>query len=377
MRAKFQSKEEQRKFFLDVKKATKMGSRKLSMLLDLKSRGGLESYTAARTSPELEIVRKLEEISGVKGNYEIVEVGRLVVKGKRKFMSMPVETAREVLKKRFGKNYFEVVIGMIDQGYKQEDILKKLREYNYKFDSSLISKAIGSLRTHDRVKYVDKLKLSDDLILKGIVQDGGRGLTVSFNIGKLYDKFVEKKISIEIEGLNKVRIYPFKNGKKLFHMTGKRIGFHLPPTVNLKHNSKVEIYINFKEFGFDKLDSIQDSDARILLKAALTRGFNLYPYRSTTGNLMGDIVLEYKNKIILIEITRARSDQIANWKLGQALLQKINYPSFEHFMVVRKGLLRKAHIKAMDYIGTKCVFTDFENDWENDVLEDVKNQIDS
>src|SRR3989338_1033674 len=144
MRAKFKSKEEQRKFFLDVKKATKMGSRKLSRLLDLKSRGGLESYTACRSSPVLEIVKKLEEISGVKGNYEIIDVGRFVVKGKRKFMSMSIETSKEVLKKRFGKNYFDIV-EMIDQRYKQEDILKKLREYNYKFDSSLISKAIGSL----------------------------------------------------------------------------------------------------------------------------------------------------------------------------------------------------------------------------------------
>jgi len=46
-------------------------------------------------------------------------------------------------------------------------------------------------------------------------------------------------------------------------------------------------------------------------------------------------------------------------------------------MVVRKGILRKSHIKAMDYIGTKYIFTDFGNDWENDVLESVKNQIGS
>ena len=92
---------------------------------------------------------------------------------------------------------------------------------------------------------------------------------------------------------------------------------------------------------------------------------------------MGDLVLQHKNRIILLEITRARSPQLANWKLGQALLQKINYPSFEHFMIVRKGLLRKSHIKAMDYIGTKYIFTDFENDWENNVLEVIKNQIDS
>jgi len=376
MRAKFQSKEEQRNFFLEVKRSTKMGSRKLSRLLGLDSRGGLESYTACRTSPDLDIVKKLEEISGVKGNYEIIEVGRLVVKGKRKFMPMPIETAREVLKKRFGRNYLGIV-KMIDNGYKQEDILKKLRKDNYRFDSSVISRAVGSLRTHNRIKYVEKLNLSDNLILRGIVQDGGRGLTVSFNIGSLYNKFAQKKIGIEIENPNKIRIYPFKNGKKLFHITGKRIGFHLPSTINLKHNTKVEIYLNFNEFGFDKIDSIQDNDARILLKVALTKGFSLYPYRSTTGNFMGDIVLQHNNKIILIEVTRARNDQNANWKLGQALLQKINYPSFEHFIVVRKGLLRKAHIKAMDYIGTKCIFTDFENDWENDVLENIKNQTGS
>jgi|SRR3989338_128242 len=376
MRAKFKSKEEQRKFFLDVKKATGMGSRKLSKLLGLGSRGGLESYTACRTTPELSIVKKLEEISGIKANCEEVHAGRLVIKGKRKFMSMSAEEANQILKNKFGKDYRKV-LKMIDEGYKQEDILKRLRDRKYRFDSSVISKAVGSIRTYNKTKYVDKLNFSDGLILRGLVQDGGRGLTVSFNIGSLYDKFVQKKIGIEIEGTDKIRIFPFKNGKKLFHMTGKRIGFSLPSTINLKHNSKVEIYLNFQEFGFDKLESVQDSDARILLKTALTQGFSLYPYRSTTGNLMGDIVLQYKNRTILIEITRARSDQLANWKLGQALLQKINYPSFEHFMVVRKGILRKSHIKAMDYIGTKYIFTDFGNDWENDVLESVKNQIGS
>ena len=79
MRARFQSKEDQRKFFLDVKKATGMGSRKLSLLLGLKSRGCVENYTKCRTSTELEIVKRLEEISGIKGNYESVQAGRLVV----------------------------------------------------------------------------------------------------------------------------------------------------------------------------------------------------------------------------------------------------------------------------------------------------------
>ena len=44
LRAKFEKLDEQRNFFIDVKKKLNMGSRKLIRVLDIKSRGCLESY---------------------------------------------------------------------------------------------------------------------------------------------------------------------------------------------------------------------------------------------------------------------------------------------------------------------------------------------
>lgn len=375
MRAKFASKDEQRKFFLEVKRKTKMGSRKLSRTLNLKSRGGLESYTSGRTSPDLEVVKRLEEISGVKGNYEMINVNKLVLK-KRKLMPMDIEDAKYILHKIFREDYGRIT-EMINHGHKQDEIIKNLRGKGYIFDNSVVSRAIGTLKTYDRVKIVDEIKMSDSLIFKGLVQDGGRGLTVSFNIGILHDKIIKNKIGIEIQDKNKIRIFPFKNGRKLFYVGNKRLGFHLPPATGLKHNSKLQIIINFSEFGFDVSDSVQDNDAKTLLKIALNKGFTLYPYRSTSGNLMGDIVLQYKNKTILIEITRAKKQQAANWKLGQGLLQRINYPLFENFIVVRKDFLRRCHLDAFEHIGTKYIFTDFSKDWENGILDQIKAQIDN
>ncbi|MBS3171022.1 hypothetical protein J4449_00245 [Candidatus Woesearchaeota archaeon] len=66
LRAKFESLDEQRKFFVEIKKKLGIGSQKISKLLSLKSRGGLESYTAKRTSPPVWIIKKLFELSGMK-----------------------------------------------------------------------------------------------------------------------------------------------------------------------------------------------------------------------------------------------------------------------------------------------------------------------
>jgi len=62
-RAKFNYPKEQREFFLKVKRKTGLGGVRLAKKLGLKSRGGIESYTSTRTSPPLEIVKKLEKLT--------------------------------------------------------------------------------------------------------------------------------------------------------------------------------------------------------------------------------------------------------------------------------------------------------------------------
>lgn len=374
MRVKFQSKKQQREFFLSVKKSTKMGSRKLSKLLGLKSRGGLESYISCRTSPELSLVQKLEEVSGIKGNYEVIAKNKLIF-NKRKFTPMEINEAKKSLTK-FSAEKYEEIIQMIKNGERQEDILKMLRNAGYKFDNASVGRAIGTIRINSRVRLVGKIDKTDCILLSGISQRGPRGLSVTFNVGPVNKELHGKKIGVQIENLN-IKICPLINGRKLFSVGKGRMGFQLPSTIKIEHNSKVNIFINLDEFGFSIFDSIQDNDARTLLKAALKNDFTLYPKRSTTGNLMGDLVLNYKKRTILIEITRAKRDQAANWKLGQSLLQKLKYPEFENFIVVRKSLLRKSHLNALDHIGTKYIFTDFGDDWEEKVMQEIKNKVNS
>ena len=50
-RAKFETPENQREFFLGVKKKIGIGAKELSQRLRLKSRGAIESYTFMRTAP--------------------------------------------------------------------------------------------------------------------------------------------------------------------------------------------------------------------------------------------------------------------------------------------------------------------------------------
>ena len=66
IRAKFKTLEKQREFFISVKKKLGLGAKELSKKLGLKSRGAIENYTFMRTAPTLKIVKKLEELSGIK-----------------------------------------------------------------------------------------------------------------------------------------------------------------------------------------------------------------------------------------------------------------------------------------------------------------------
>ena len=377
IRAKFQSKEEQRKFFLDVKKATKMGSRKLSRLLDLKSRGGLESYTACRTSPELSIVKKLEELSGLKANYEIIHNNKNVMV-KRKIVTMPYEEAENILRKRFGDMHYSEILKFIEQDENLDDIANKLRSYGYRFDNHIIVRALGSLKLSRRFGLLEKFDEMRCAVLDGYVQNSRGSFLVRFSLGFLRQKLSAKNCKIGFiinDDYSKVKIFPLKGGKKLSASDNRLLRFHIPTRFPLKHNSRVKVLLNPKDFGYSLTDFVQDEDARKLAHKALERGFVIHPVRSTTNNAMGDIVLEYKDRKILIEITRFEKQQAANWKLGQVLLQRINYPSFTNFLILNKGVLSKSHLRAFDRIVVTPITVDFGGDWENRALDFIEKSI--
>ncbi len=376
MRAKFESKEQQREFFLSVKKSTKMGSRKLSKLLGLQSRGGLESYTACRTSPELSVVQKLEEISGIKANYEIIPHNKNVMV-KRKLVTMPAEEAENLLRKRFGDEHYSEIINFIEQDRNLDDITNILRTtYGYKFDNHVIVRAIGSLKLSRRFGLLKKFDETECVVLDGYVQNSKGSFVVGFNLDflckVLYDK--ECKIGFVLNNdHNKIRVFPLKGGKKLSSSSyNKRLIFHVPTRFPLKHNSKIKVLLNPKDFGYNLTDFIQDEDAKKLACKAIERGFVIHPVRSTTNNAMGDVVLEYKNKKILIEITRFTKQQAANWKLGQALLQRIKYPDFSSFIVLNKRVLTKSYKIGFNYIGVTPIAVNFEDEWEIQVLDFIE-----
>ena len=60
-RAKFESPQKQRDFFIKVKKKLNLGAKKIAEELGLKSRGAIESYTFMRTAPPVEIIKILEK----------------------------------------------------------------------------------------------------------------------------------------------------------------------------------------------------------------------------------------------------------------------------------------------------------------------------
>lgn len=380
MRAKFQSKEEQRKFFLDVKKATGMGSRKLSLLLDLESRGGLESYTACRTTPEFSIVKKLEEISGIKANYEVLSHNKYVAV-KRKIVTMPYEEAEKLLRKRFGEERYLEIMKLIKQDENLDDIATKLRTYGYRFDNHIVVKALGSIKLSRRFGLLEKFDENKCIVLDGFIQNIRGSFVIGFSLGFLFDKLSAKDYKIGFilnEDYSKVKIFPLEGGKKLTATTSdhyKRIRFHIPTRFPLKHNSRIKVLLKPEDFGSELVDFIQDIDAQKFAVKAIERGFNIYPIRSTNNNSLGDLVLEYKDQKILIEITRFTKQQAANWKLGQALLHRINYPSFTNFIILNKRVLSKSHLKALDHIEVTPITVDFESDWENQALNFIEKSV--
>ena len=372
-RAKFESLKAQRKFFMDVKKKLGVGSKRLAEKLDLKSRGAIESYTFMRTAPSIEIVEKLEKLSGIKPKYSAIE-GK-VYRMKRKFIPMDPKEANKILKEKFKKdfNYLEILIKS-DRDIKT--IMDKIRKRGYNFDNSKISRGIGAYRTNLLSKIVREIEpKKHELVVTGFVKKGKKTLNINFNLSPLYNIIKNKKIGLEIsEDRKKIRIFPLDFGRILFKGSGT-VGILLTEKSNLSANENIYIILDPKEFGFDIFESIYDIDAKPLAKEALNQGFLLDNYRSTPNNHKGDLSLYYNKENVIIEITRMSTKQGQYFKLGQGFIQKNLWPNAKHFLVCKKELLRKTSLDSFKLLKINIINTDFDNNWQVNVIKEIKDYI--
>jgi hypothetical protein len=185
LRAKFEPLEKQREFFLKVKKKLGMGSKNISKKLGLKSRGSIESYTYMRTSPPINIIKKLENISGIKADYHIVK-GK-IYRQKRGFMPLNPKKAEQILRKKFNKD-FNYLIRIIKTNLTIKEILDKIRRKGYTFDNSLISRCIGTYRKNHLSKIVQEINLNKkEIIVKGNIRQDKNTLAINFNLIPLYN----------------------------------------------------------------------------------------------------------------------------------------------------------------------------------------------
>ena len=374
-RAKFENLEKQRDFFIKVKKKLGIGSKKLSERLGLKSRGSIESYTFMRTAPPVDIVKKLENISGINAKYQEIE-GKIYRK-KRGFLPMNPRIAEEELKKRFSRD-FNYIQNLIKSDRDIKEIIKEIRKRNYHFDNSYISKCIGAYRTNLLSKIVKEIiPLEKEIILSGSIRKGKKTLEISFNLFPLVKILNQKKtrVGIEIsEDRNKVRIFPLEYGRILF-TNNCTIKLLITEKSDLKIGSHVKIFLNPKDFGFNILQSIHDKDSILLARLAIEEGFILDQYRSTPNNHKGDLSLFLNNKNIIIEITKMISRQGDYFKVGQCFVQKDCWPDAIHFLVCKEELLKESSLNALQKIGIKFINTDFQDGWELNVIKEIKQMV--
>ena len=374
-RAKFETLKKQRDFFIRVKKKLDMGSKKLAEKLGLKSRGAIESYTFMRTAPPVEIVKKLEELSGIKGKYKQIE-GKIYRK-KREFMPMNPFEAKKILIKKF-EGDFEYLKKLIKSNKDIKTIIKEIRKKGYQFDNSKISRCIGAYRTNLRSKIVKEIiPKKEELIISGFIRKEKTTHSINFNLFPLYKILKDKKIRVGLEiseDRKKIRVFPLNFGRYLSIQT-KAIRILLTEKSGLKLKTNIEIILDPNSFGFSIFDSIYDNDAKPLAKEALKQGFLLDSYRSTPNNHKGDLSLYWNKKNIIIEITRMSAAQGQYLKIGQCFIQKNSWPNAKHFLVHKQKFLRKTSLDAFKKLKVNLINTDFDNNWQVNVIKDIKEII--
>lgn len=374
-RARFETPEKQREFFIKVKEKLGVGAVNLSRQLGLNSRGAIESYSFNRTTPPVEIIKELEKLSGIKANYESIE-GKIYRK-KREFLPLDPKEAEERLKEKFGKDFI-FLIKLIKSDESIKEIIYKIRKRNYIFDNSLISRCIGAYRTNLLSKIVNEIPIKEgEIILKGHIRKDKNTLSINFNLRPLYKILQQKQIKVALElseERDRVRIYPLDFGRKLIP-TNKAIKVLLTEKSGLKIKSKIEIILNPKDFGFNLLESIYDKDAKLLFKEAIKNDFILDAQRSTPSNHKGDLSLFFKDENIIIEITQLSSYKGSYFKIGQCFIQKNSWPNASQYLVCKKKFLSKESEEVLKKLNVKIINSEFNKWWERGVIKEIKNDF--
>jgi hypothetical protein len=374
-RARFETLQHQRDFFIAVKKKLGMGSRKLARKLNLHSHGVIENYTRMRTAPPLNLVQQLETLTNIEGKYTIFNGN--VHRNKRTFMPMSIENAKVELKNRFPKEYNEIM-ALLTKRTPIVEITRILRLNGHTFDNCVISKAIGAHKTHMLSKLVNTLHCKEnEIILQGYINHSKGSHYISFYLDPL-SKIVKNnsiKVGLEISKDRKqIKIFPLSYGRKIHHTRrGMRILITKKSGLKLKDN--INLILNPIDFGLDIFDTILDIDGRILAREALHQGFKLNPFRSTYNNYLGDIAFLEKGHVVIIEITRAQTNNvISKVKLGQCLMQTLTFPSAIHFIVCR-NIFSAAEKKALKKLNTILLYTDFEENWDKNIIKQISDKL--
>jgi len=374
-KARFKTLENQKSFFNSVKKKLGVGAIKLAKILGLSSRGSIESYTFGRTAPPLKIVKKLEKLSGIKGNYVVVE-GR-VVRKEREFLPLDPIEGKENLKKRFDKD-FDKIDALIKSDLSIRKIVENIRGKGYSFDNSLVSKWIGAYRTSLKIRFKKDINpRKDEIVIRGRVRREKGTCSIGFNLINI-SKGVSRKdfrIGLEFsEDRNSVRIFPLSFGRK-FNVTNTNIKILITDKSGIKDRSYVDVVLRPRDFGFSIKDSIYDVDAKTLVDPLLKEGFILDNYRSTPANHKGDLSVFYKNVNYMIEITRAKTYHACYYKVGQSYVQQISWPNSKQIFVCDKDFLIPSAKQALKKLNVKIIRVDFEEKWAQKVIQELKKII--
>jgi len=374
-RAKFETLEKQREFFIKVKEKLGVGAKKLSKKVGLKSRGSIESYTFMRTAPPIEIIKKLENLSGIKAKYESID-GKIYRK-EREFIPLDPKDAENILRKKFGRD-FKYLVYIIKSNLTIREITDKMRKKQYSFDNSEISRCMGAYRTNLLSKIVKEIIPKErEILLKGNIRKDKGTLSINFNLMPLYKILKQKEIKVGLEiskDRKKIRIFPLNFGRKLIS-SNKAIKILLTEKSGLEIKSNMKIILNPKEFGFSLTESIYDTDAKSLFREAVKEGFILDSQRSTPANHKGDLSLFLKDKNVIIEITQASSYKGNYFKIGQCFVQKISWPKSIQYLICKEQFLSKDSKLALKKLGVKVIHTKFNKGWEKKVVKEIKNGI--
>ncbi len=371
LRAKFKTRQSQKEYFDKIKKELSVSIRRLANLLDV-SDGGIESYCCGRTAPPVWIIKRLEKLTGIIANY--VKVKGKVIRKKRGLSPMILSKAKKILKRYFS-NQSEQILCMIEEGHTISDIVEFLRKQSFKFDNSLVTRAIGAYKKELLISIWDKIPKEACVVVKGKVYQSKGDYYINFNLKPLADLIEnngELRVKIAVsKDRRDIKIFPFKHGRKIaFQDKWRVLKMHIPTQLDIHPNNTVDIIIPVEEFGLDFFDCIYDKDAIMLARKAVEKKMSIFPIRSTPNNRLGDLVFEIGNKIVIVEITRALSRSCAHFKIGQILMQKISHLNKNpiQFLVCKKSLFREKQKEALRFLQVTLIHTDFEEGWENRVL---------